>query len=80
MHPTAPQQSPLEMVEDALDVVIGLTMILLPLFIIAMPGVILLLIVPAALLLGAVAIPALLAGALLAPPYLLVRMLRRARR
>ena len=57
----------------------GLAVVLLPLWIIAIPGVILMLVLPAVLLLIAVAVPALVVGAVLAPPFLVVRAVRRRR-
>ena len=81
----SPQREPSDhpsvgaMLGEVIDITAGLGIILLPLFAIALPGVILLLILPAVLLLGAVVLPIELAGALLAPPYLLVRRVRRRR-
>jgi hypothetical protein len=49
----------------------------LPLWLIAVPGLMLLLIVPAVLLLLVAATPVAVAGAILTPPFLLVRFLRR---
>ena len=73
------QPTPVEMLEEVVDLTTGLTAALLPLFIITAPGVILLLILPAALLVAAVAVPVALGAALLAPPFLLVRAVRRRR-
>ena len=68
---------PSEIIGEVMDLSAGLTVMLLPLLTIALPGVILLLVVPAALLALAAAIPVALLGALLGPPYLLVRSVRR---
>ena len=76
-HP--PQPSFAEMLGDVVDLTGGLAVVLLPLWVIAIPGVVLLLILPAVLLLAVVAVPALLVGAVVAPPLLLVRALRRKR-
>ena len=66
---------------EAADLSAGLTVMLLPLLTTALPGVVLLLVLPAALLALAVAIPAAVAAAFLAPPHLLIRAVphRRAR-
>jgi Flp pilus assembly protein TadB len=73
------ERTPLEMLEDVIDLSIGLSVILMPLFLIAIPGVLLLLIAPVVLVGVVAAIPAVVAGVLLAPPYLLFRALRRRR-
>jgi hypothetical protein len=71
--------TPGQVIGEILDLTSGLTVMLLPLVTIALPGVILLLLLPAALLLLAGAIPIVLVGALLAPPYLVVRWLNARR-
>ncbi len=68
-----------EMLEDGLGLTAGLVTMLLPLFITAVPGVVLLLIAPVVLVLAVAALPVMLAGAILAPPYLIVRAIRRRR-
>jgi hypothetical protein len=68
-----------EMLEAGLGLIAGLVTMLLPLFITAVPGVVLLLIAPAVLVLAVAALPVMLAGAFLAPPYLVVRAIRRGR-
>jgi hypothetical protein len=68
-----------EMLMDVLDLGAGLAIVLLPLWLIAVPGF-MLVIVPAVLLLLVAALPIAIAGAILTPPYLLVRLLRRRRR
>jgi hypothetical protein len=60
-----------EMLEEVLELITGLGVLLLPLLLLAIPGMVLLL--PLAL----PAIPLLLLAAILTPPYLLVRALRR---
>jgi hypothetical protein len=62
-----------EMLWEVVDLSSGLTIILLPLLLLGLPGLILFILAPAALLLAPVA----LAGAVAAPPYLLVRAIRR---
>ena len=76
-HP--PQPSFAEMLGEIVNLTAGLAIVLLPLWIIAIPGVILILVLPAVLLLVAVAVPALVVGAVLAPPILVVRAVRRKR-
>jgi Flp pilus assembly protein TadB len=76
----AVDRTPVEMLEDVIDLSAGLGILLLPLFITAVPGVILMLVLPAVLLIAAAAVPVAIAGAILAPPYLLVRSVRRRRR
>jgi Flp pilus assembly protein TadB len=66
-----------EMLGQVVDLSAGLGILLLPLLATALPGVILMLVLPAVLLVGAAAVPVAIAGALLAPPYLLVRSIRR---
>jgi Flp pilus assembly protein TadB len=71
--------TPGAIVSEVIEQTAGLTVMLLPLMTIALPGVILLLIAPIVLLLAAVAIPAALAAALLTPPWLVIRSMRRRR-
>lgn len=65
------------MLEEVLDLSAALAILLLPLLITAVPGVILLLVLPAVLVLAAAAVHVAIAVAILAPPYLLVRAVRR---
>jgi Flp pilus assembly protein TadB len=69
----------MEGIGELVDLSAGVGIILLPLFTIAIPGVLLMLVLPALLLALVAAAPVAIAGALLAPPYLLVRLLRRRR-
>jgi hypothetical protein len=55
----------------------GVGILLLSLLTIALPGVILLLVLPVAALVAAAPIPVLVAGAILVPPYLIVRIVLR---
>jgi Flp pilus assembly protein TadB len=66
-----------EMLGEVIDLSAGLGILLLPLLVTALPGVILFLLLPAVLLIGAVAAPVAIAAMLFAPPYLLVRATRR---
>ncbi len=63
-----------EMLEEMLDVSAGVGVMLLPLLVLAMPGI-LLVVVPAIVLLALLA-PVALVLAVLAAPYLLVRGMR----
>jgi cell division protein FtsW (lipid II flippase) len=67
-----------EMLEQVVDLGTSLGILAVPLFSIALPGVLLFLVLPAVLLIAAAAVPVAAAAALLAPPYLLVRAVRRA--
>jgi hypothetical protein len=69
-----------EMLEELIDLSVGLGVALLPLLLLSVPGIILFVVLPAILLL-ALAVPLAAIGAVLAaPPYLLARWLRRRRR
>jgi hypothetical protein len=67
--------TPLETLDEVLDLAGGLSILLLPLFPLAVPGVVVLgvVLVP----LAAVGVVVALAGAILASPYLLLRSVRR---
>jgi Flp pilus assembly protein TadB len=69
-----------EMLEAVLDLSAALGILLLPLLVTALPGVLLLLVVPAVLLVAVAAVPVAIAAAILAAPYLVVRAVRRRRR
>jgi hypothetical protein len=60
-----------EMLEEVVGIATGLGVMLLPMLVLAVPALVLLL--PLALL----ALPLMIGGALLVPPYLLVRAVRR---
>jgi Flp pilus assembly protein TadB len=66
-----------EMLGDVINLSAGLGVMLLPLLVTALPGVVLFVLAPAFLLLVLAAIPVAIAGALIAPAYLLVRSVRR---
>jgi hypothetical protein len=68
-----------EMLGEVADLGAGLGIVLLPLFSIAIPGVLLMLVVPVVLLLAVAAIPVVVVGAIVTPPYLLCRAVRRFR-
>ena len=68
------------MLEDTINLSVGLGIGLLPVLLLAVPGIILFVVLPAILLL-ALAVPIVAIGAVItAPPYLLARWLRRRRR
>jgi Flp pilus assembly protein TadB len=77
--PHPPQPSFAEMLGDVIDLMGGLATVLLPLWIIAIPGVVLILVLPVVLLLLVAAVPALVVGAVVTPPFLVVRAVRRKR-
>ena len=78
-----PQPSPPtlgEILEDTINLTVGLGIALLPLLLLAVPGIILFVVLPAILLL-ALALPlAALGAAIAVPPYLLARWRRSRRR
>ena len=68
------------MLEELIDLSVGFGVALLPLLLLAVPGIILFVVLPAILLL-ALAAPLAMIGAVIAvPPYLVARWLRRRRR
>lgn len=67
-----------EMLWEIVDLVGGLTVMLLPLLLLPLPGIILFLVLPALLVLAVAAVPAMIAAAIIAVPYLLVRAVRAA--
>jgi hypothetical protein len=68
-----------EMVSEVVDLGAGLGILLLPLLVTALPGVVLLFILPAVLLGAVAAVLGAVAAVVLGPPYLLVRRARRRR-
>ena len=78
-HPTSKttQATSGEMLEELLDLGAGLGAILLPLLLLAMPGIILFVVLPVILLLALAAPLAVVGAVLAAPPYLLARWRRR---
>jgi Flp pilus assembly protein TadB len=76
-QPTRPTLG--EMLEELIDLSAGLGVALLPVLLLAVPGIILFVVLPAILLL-ALAAPLAVIGAVIAvPPYLVARWLRRRR-
>jgi hypothetical protein len=77
---TPARPSGFAMLEEVLDLSVGFIVVSLPLLILALPGIIVFFVVPAVLIgIVAAAVAAVLA-VLAAPPYLLVRWLRRRSR
>ena len=74
---TPDRPSTTDMLWETLDLGAGLGIVMLPLFILSLPGLILFFIAPAVALLAVAAIPVALLAALIAPPYLVVRAVRR---
>jgi hypothetical protein len=66
-----------DMLLEVLDLGGGLAIVLLPLFVLSVPGLFLLFVVPAVLLGAVVAVPVIVVAAIVTPPILLVRALRR---
>jgi Flp pilus assembly protein TadB len=67
------------MLEELLDLSAGVGIVLLPLFMLALPAVILFVLLPAILLLALAAPVAVIVAVIAGPPYLLARWLRRRR-
>ena len=61
---------------EIVDAIGGLSVMLLPLLLLAVPGIALFLVLPALLVLAVVAVPALAAAAIVVPSYLLIRAVR----
>ena len=77
-QPSAPTFG--EMLEDTINLSVGLGIALLPMLLLAVPGIILFVVLPAILLL-ALALPLAVVGAVISvPPYLLARWLPRHQR
>ena len=68
------------MLEEVINLSVGLGVALLPLLVLSVPAIVLFVVLPA-MLLFALAVPLVLIGAVIAvPPYLVARWLRRRRR
>ena len=83
MKPTPPTSTDptfREMLEEVMDLAVGLGVGLLPLLLLAVPGIILFVVLPAIVLLLPVAALAAAGAVIAGPPYLLARLLRRLRR
>ena len=68
------------MLEEVIDLSVGLGVALMPVLLLAVPGIILFVVLPAILLLALVAPLAVIAAVIAVPPYLVARWLRRRRR
>jgi hypothetical protein len=65
------------MLWEVADLFGGFAVMTLPLLALAIPGILVFFVLPAALILAVVAVPALAAAAIIVPPYLIVRTIRR---
>lgn len=77
--PQLPRATFGEMLEELIDLSAGLGVALLPVLLLAVPGIILFVVLPAILLLALAAPLAVIGTVFAAPPYLLARWLRRRR-
>jgi Flp pilus assembly protein TadB len=68
-----------EMLQEILDLGAGLAIVVVPLFLTAVPGLFLFFVLPAVLLALVLAVPVIALAAIAAPPILLVRAIRRRR-
>jgi hypothetical protein len=75
-EPRADRPGAGQMLAEVIDLSAGVGVMLLPLLPLAIPGV-LLVVVPVVLLAAVAAVPAVIATAILVPPFLLARLVRR---
>jgi membrane protein implicated in regulation of membrane protease activity len=75
-----PSQTTGEMFWEVADLTGGAAVMLLPLLLLAVPGIAAFVVLPAIVLLAVAAAPAIVAGAVVVPAYLLVRAVRRSPR
>jgi hypothetical protein len=75
--PQPPRPTFGEMLEELIDLSTGLGVALMPLLVLAVPGIILFVVLPAILLLALAAPLAVIGALIVAPPYLLARWRRR---
>jgi Flp pilus assembly protein TadB len=68
------------MLEEVIDLTVGLGVALLPLLVLSVPAIVLFVVLPAILLLALAAPQALIGAVIAVPPYLVARRLRRRRR
>jgi hypothetical protein len=66
-----------QLLGEVVDLGAGLFILLLPLLTTALPGIVLLLILPAALIAVMAAVPVAVLAVIVGPPYLLIRAIRR---
>ena len=74
--PPEPGQTPGEMLWEVVDLTGGAAVMLLPLLLLAVPGIAAFVVLPAIVLLALAAAPVIVAGAVVMPTYLLVRAVR----
>ena len=75
--PPEPSQTTGEMLWEVVDLAGGAAVMLLPLLVLAVPGIAAFIVLPALVLLAVAAAPTVVAGAVVVPTYLLVRAVRR---
>jgi Flp pilus assembly protein TadB len=78
--PQPPRSTFGEMLEEVIDLSAGFGVALLPVLVLAVPGIILFVVLPAILLLALAAPLAVIVAVIAVPPYLVARWLRRRRR
>jgi membrane protein implicated in regulation of membrane protease activity len=78
--PPEPGQTAGEMLWEVADLTGGAAVMLLPLLLLAVPGIAAFVVLPAIVVLAVAAAPAIVAGAVVMPTYLLVRAVRHGRR
>jgi Flp pilus assembly protein TadB len=78
--PQPPHSTLGEMLEELIDLSAGIGVALMPLLLLAVPGIILFVVLPAILLLALAAPLAAIGAVIAAPPYLVARLVRRRRR
>ena len=66
-----------EMLQEISDLGVGLAIVLLPLFLTAVPGLVLFFVLPAVLLALVLAVPVIVVAAIATPPILIARAVRR---
>ena len=79
MGPDPERPTTAEMLQEILDLGGALGIVMLPLFLTAVPGVLLFFVLPAVLLLAVLAVPVIVVAVIAAPPVLIARALRRWR-
>src|SRR4051812_43149841 len=77
--PPEPGQTAGEMLWEVADLTGGAAVMLLPLLLLAVPGIAAFVVLPAIVLLAVAAAPVVVAGAVVVPTYLLVRAVRHRR-
>ena len=76
-RPDDPRPSLASLAGEVIDLSTGFGVLTLPLVLTAVPGIFLFLLLPAIALAAVAAIPAMIGGLLLGPPYIVLRLVRR---